>query len=314
MKTSVCLTVFSEEKSVSDLLGSLLIQTKKPDEIVIVDGGSIDKTVDILRHFQKKDSRIRVLSQKCTRSEGRNLSIEFAKNDIIAMTDAGCVAHKEWLKNITSPFEHDGVDIVAGFYVMSTKTDFEKAASVFLGVNPRKFDINFLPSTRSIAFRKSAWERIGGFPEDLETTAEDTVFNYNAVKEGLKFSRVEKAIVGWSIPDNSREYFIKVSEYAKGDVKSGIWWHPTKKLSSHNIKALFVLLRYLLGLALILYALINSFFILIILSGFILYSFYAFRKVFSEHNEVKAGLYGVYIQYLTDIAVIYGFLNGFRKS
>ena len=63
MKTSVCLTVFSEEKSVSDLLGSLLIQTKKPDEIVIVDGGSIDKTVDILRHFQKKDSRIRVLSK-----------------------------------------------------------------------------------------------------------------------------------------------------------------------------------------------------------------------------------------------------------
>jgi glycosyltransferase involved in cell wall biosynthesis len=310
MKTSVCLTVFNEEKSISDLLESLLTQTKKPDEIVVVDGGSKDNTLEILRHFQKKDARIKVLSQLCTRSEGRNLSVEFAKNDIIAMTDAGCVAQKDWLKNITEPFEQNDVGIVAGFYVMSTKTDFEKAASVFLGVTPRKFDIHFLPSTRSIAFRRTAWEKVGGFPEDLESTAEDTVFNYKAVKEGIKFSRVEKAIVGWGIPDNSRDYFKKISEYARGDVKSGIGWHPSKKLASHNIKAFLVLLRYILGLLLIVFSFLNLPLFLLLILGFVFYSIYAFRKVYSEFNEVNVGVMGVYMQYLTDFAVIYGFIIG----
>ena len=313
MKTSVCLTVFNEEKSVSDLLRSLSTQTKNPDEIVVVDGGSIDKTIDILRHFQKKDSRIRIFSQKCTRSEGRNLSVEFSKNEIIAMTDAGCVAHRDWIKNITAPFLQDKVDIVAGFYVMSSKTLFEKAASVFLGISPRKFDINFLPSTRSIAFRRSAWVRIGGFPEDIKTTAEDSVFNFNALKEGLTFSRVENALVGWGIPDNTVEYFKKISEYAKGDLKSRIWWHPVKKYASHNVRALFVLVRYLICLSFLILSLFYPLFIVLVLLGFVFYSIYAFRKVFLEFNDFKVGLVGIYMQYLTDFAVINGFIKGLGR-
>ena len=49
MKVSVCITVFNEEGSIGELLDSLLKQTKKPGEIVIVDGGSKDKTVDVIR-------------------------------------------------------------------------------------------------------------------------------------------------------------------------------------------------------------------------------------------------------------------------
>lgn len=310
MKVSVCLTLFNEANGLSDLIESLLLQSKKPDEIVIIDNASTDETVEIIKHYQKKDSRIKLVVQKCTRSEGRNLSIDIARNEIIAMTDGGCVAHREWLKNITKPFDQNKVDIVAGFYVMSTKTNFEKAASIFLGVAPSKFDINFLPSTRSIAFRKSSWERIGGFSEDQEGTAEDTIFNYVALKEGLHISRVENAIVGWSIPNITADYFNKISGYAKGDIKSKIWWHPTKKLTSHNIKALLVLLRYLTGLLLLLYSIFNPLFFIVFLVGLFMYVLYSFRKVYSEFNDFKVGLMGIYIQFLTDFAVMFGFIRG----
>ena len=47
MKVSLVVTVLNEEPSIAALLESILSQTKKADEIVIVDGGSTDKTIDI---------------------------------------------------------------------------------------------------------------------------------------------------------------------------------------------------------------------------------------------------------------------------
>src|SRR3972149_4995951 len=176
MKTSVCLTLYNEESSINDLIKTLLNQTSKPDEIVIVDGGSSDKTVSVIRHWQKKDKRIKLLVQKCTRAEGRNLSCELAKNEIIAITDADCTADSKWLRRVTDPFKHKEIDMVAGFYSMLAVTPFEKALSYFLAVTPKRFSSDFLPSTRSVAFRKSLWERVGGFPEDSNNSAEETDF------------------------------------------------------------------------------------------------------------------------------------------
>ena len=61
MNVSICLTLKNEEGSIADLLNSLLNQSKKPDEIIIVDGGSEDTTLDLIRHYQKKDKRIKLL-------------------------------------------------------------------------------------------------------------------------------------------------------------------------------------------------------------------------------------------------------------
>src|SRR4030042_3696361 len=251
MNISICITTFNEEGTIAPLLDSPINQSKKADEIVIVDGGSTDKTIEIVSHYQKRFGGIKLLKEKCTRARGRNLGVELAKNDIVAITDAGCVADRDWLKNITAPFATGRVDISAGFYRMVGDSNFQKAESVFLGVTPRKFGVNFLPSTRSMAFRKSAWEAIGGFPEGRENSAEDTDFNYKAVKLGLKYARVKTAIVEWGMPETLSEFFQKIKDYAKWDVRYGIWWHPSQRFASHNIKAVLVLSRYLFGIVLL---------------------------------------------------------------
>jgi len=309
MNISLCITTFNEEGTVAALLDSLINQSKKADEIIVVDGGSTDKTVEIIIHYQKRFGGIKLLKEKCTRAKGRNLGVELAKNDVIAITDAGCVADRDWLRNISGPFATNKVDISAGFYRMVGDTRFQKAESVFLGVTPRKFNINFLPSTRSMAFRKSAWEEIGGFPEGKGNSAEDTDFNYKAVKLGLKYARVKNAIVEWGMPETLSEFFQKIQAYAKWDVQYGIWWHPSQRLASHNIKAVLVLNRYLLGLVLLVlsFKYITLPYLLILIFAYLIWSF---RKVYIEFGDIRIALWGPVLQIASDIAVMSGFISG----
>jgi glycosyltransferase involved in cell wall biosynthesis len=312
MNISICITTYNEQGSIGAILDSLMTQSIKADELIVVDGGSTDKTLEIIKHYQRRFGIIKLLKEKCSRARGRNLGVELARNNIIAITDAGCVAHEDWLKNITEPFNQDRVDISAGFYKMVGKNDQQKAMSVFLGVTPRHFDINFLPSTRSMAFRKSAWEEIGGFPESRENSAEDTDFNYNAVKLGLKYARVKSAVVEWGMPENIKDFFQKIKAYAKWDVEYGIWWHPAQGLASHNIKASLVLLRYLAGLTILIlsfwYPLLPYLIILILA-----YLAFSFRKVFVEFGDWRIALWGPVIQITADFGVISGFLGGILR-
>jgi len=310
MKTSVCITVFNEEKSISKLIESLSNQTVKPGEIIIVDAESKDKTVSIIHHWQKKDKRIKLLTKKCSRSEGRNLSIELAKNEIIAVTDAGCIPRRDWLERLTRHFKNKNVEMVAGFYKMIGNSPIQKAFSVFLGVHESNFDKAFLPSTRSIAFTKKFWEEIGGFPENLEDTAEDTVFNIKALEHGVKMAHEKGAVVEWKMPETITEGIKKMYSYAKGDAKSKVWKHPSKGYGSHNVKALTILIRYLFGLFLLIYSYWQPVMFYILCVAIMGYIMLIFRNIYYKVRDWRAGMYGILIKLTSDIAIITGLLQG----
>ncbi|MBL7036534.1 glycosyltransferase [Candidatus Microgenomates bacterium] len=317
MKISICITVRDEEKSVAALLTSLLNQSLKPFEIVVVDGGSTDKTLQIVRHFAKKSKLIKMMSEPGSIAHGRNVSIEVARGDIIVTTDAGCVTKRTWLEKIITPLKHKTVGLVAGFYDMPYDNSLQEAARVYLGVVPQRFDpTTFLPSARSVAFRKSVWESVGGFNEKLDKGGEDTEFFFKCVKKNVKIVRVEEARVVWKelenmvVKDITKKFFI----YAKGDGQAGIWWHPSKQFSSHNIKISLVFLRYIAGLILLGFGLFNPPLLTILSILFCLYLIFPIWKWRDVIQDLKPRLLLPVIQIISDIQVMRGFLSGtFQK-
>ncbi len=312
MKTSLVITVFNEEKTIKRLLNSLSQQTEKPDEIIFVDGGSTDKTVQLIKEFKLLKPRLRIVVAKGTTiAQGRNRGIKEAKGEIIAMTDAGCWVHPDWFEKITEPFKKKKVEIVAGFYRMTGDSIFQECLTGYLGILPERLDPqNFMPSFRSVGLKKAVWREVGGFNEKLERCGEDTLFNHQAKKLGTKFITVKKALVDWEMPKTWREAIKKFYYYAKGDGQAGIWWHPGQRFSTHNLKISAIYGRYLLGIVFFILGFLNLFFWLFLALLIVFYLIWAINKNFKYLKKWQAIVLLPIIQIVSDWAVMAGFLLG----
>ena len=114
MKVSLISTLKNEESSVKEFLDSLLSQSRPPDEIIMVDGGSSDKTVEIIDSYIGNGAPIKlIVSKGANIAQGRNTAIKNSKYDVIASTDLGCRLDKDWLKNLLNKFGEQ-TDIVSG--------------------------------------------------------------------------------------------------------------------------------------------------------------------------------------------------------
>ena len=114
---SLVATVLNEGGNIHHLLESILRQTRPPDEIVIVDGGSSDDTVAIIKRYQDKLPLRLLVEEGCNISQGRNRAITAAEGDIIAVTDAGVRLNDEWLEKIIDPLLADPqLNVVGGFF------------------------------------------------------------------------------------------------------------------------------------------------------------------------------------------------------
>lgn len=120
----------------------------------------------------------------------------------------------------------------------------------------------------------------------------------------------KNVVVEWGMPTSIFNFQKAIFNYAKGDAESKIWIFPGKGLSSHNIKALSILFRYLAGLVLFVLSLYKPVILVILFILVILYLFWSFRKVYLQFRNWKIAIWGPVLQIASDIAVIAGFISG----
>ena len=223
MRVSVVATVLNEAGSLPRLLNGLVAQTRPPDEIIVCDGGSTDSTLRLLEEEDRLPLRV-VQRAGANISQGRNVAIKAATGEIIAVTDAGVRLSPQWLEKIVAPFDKDtATQIVAGFFVPAPQTIFETAMGATVLPELREIrPTHFLPSSRSVAFRKSAWTAVKGYPEWLDY-CEDLIFDFRLRDLYGPFTFAPDAVVHFRPRPDLRAFFIQYYRYARGDGKADLW-------------------------------------------------------------------------------------------
>lgn len=222
---SLVCTMLNEAHSVNDLMQSIAAQTVRPREVIIVDGGSRDGTqLHVEWWHGRLGCPLRLIELTgASIATGRNAGIAAARFPIIAITDAGVRLDEHWLENILAPFADETVAVSAGFFVADPHTLFEVAMGAT--VLPHVDEINparFLPSSRSVAVRKTTWERVGGYPEWVDY-CEDVVFDLALREAHAHVAFVPDAIARFRPRGTMRAFWHQYFRYARGDGKAGLW-------------------------------------------------------------------------------------------
>lgn len=301
LKVSVIVTVLNEAQTITKLITALSNQTHPADEIIIVDGGSNDPTWEVLKALQKHTENLTIFAQKGNRSLGRNYAISQAKNELIAITDAGCIPDTNWLEELADKYQETQAPVVAGYYNAQPTTAFQTAIVPYVLVMPDKVNAaEFLPATRSMLLEKSVWKKVGGFDEKLADN-EDYAFAHQLRRHTVPIAFTRHAVVAWLPPSNIRSFFWMIFRFARGDIYAKLL----------RPKVVLVFTRYIFLVTVIgasLWLKTSAFLLWFVVAGSLLYAAWAIRK---NYRYVPNGwMWLVILQYTADLAVMSGSLAG----
>lgn len=233
-KVSVVVPVRNEERSIGELLDALQAQTRRPDEVVICDGGSVDGTTGIVERCDGCGLSVRLIrAGPALPGRARNLAIQAARFELIALTDAGIRLHPCWLEHLLAPF--DGPcppDVVYGRYEPVYKSFRHRC--IGLAFVPPKDPRSGLrgPSVASMAMGDSVWAQLGRFREDLRS-GEDLLFIKAISALGLSVRYARDAVVFWSPPEDFVSALKRFAAYSHSGIRAGLareWQLPLLRI------------------------------------------------------------------------------------
>lgn len=302
MRTAIIATVKNEARHLSAFFESLQAQTRKPDVVAITDGGSTDGTQGMLSEFAARAPfEFRWASAPQNVPRGRNAAIEMADADLIAVADMG-VLDPSWFERIIAPLERGEADVVGGWFELLVDSPRERAVGLMTQysldqVRPE----TFLPSSRSVAFTRDAWRKVGGYPEELNAT-EDTMFDLRLRAAGCRFVFEPKAVVLWRPATTYRRAFRMYRRFADWDARARVFAWSYSRYG-------FLYLAYLGGLALLVLGFFLPLAWLLLVVAFVVYLGYRIRKV------LRAGLwrqipYAIVVAFALDAGLLIGYARG----
>ena len=118
-KISVIVPVYNAEKYLSRCIDSILNQTYKDFELILINDGSKDKSIDILRKYENIDNRIKVIDNSNNGvSKTRNIGIRLAQGEYIQFIDSDDFIDENMFEYNINTVEQENADIVmTGFYL-----------------------------------------------------------------------------------------------------------------------------------------------------------------------------------------------------
>lgn len=228
MKVSIGVCTYNEEGTIGKLLESLLNQkTKKVkiDEIFVVSSACTDNTNNIVREYEKKDSRVKLIAQK--EREGKsaaiNLFLKEAKNEIIVLESGDTVPEETTVEKLCEPFSDSKVGMVGSHPVPINRKD------TFMG-----FVVNFFWDLHhDIALENPKCGEMVAFRNFVKEIPKESAVDEASIEavvrdNGYKLAYAQDAIVRNKGPESVKDFLIQ-----RRRINAGHIW--LKEVQKHEV-------------------------------------------------------------------------------
>lgn len=221
---SVIVPVFNAEKTIARCLESILTQTYKDLEIIVVDDCSKDGTIEICKEYAKKDDRLKIieLTENKGVSSARNIGLDVMKGEFYAFVDSDDYICEDIYQKLYDKAEVSGADLTFCKYnivgVNGTKTQNQELKLDKL-VERRDISVFFTGNDpvmgvvwRSL-FRKNVFENIK-FNTNL-SIAEDLMFLLDCIARSRNIALINEYLYNYVLVENFRKKYYRSDYVAK---------------------------------------------------------------------------------------------------
>lgn len=203
-KASVIIVTYNHARYMRDLLSSVI--ANDPLEVIVVDNGSSDGTVEIVKQFP--EVKLIKSPKNLGYGGGNNLGVRHAKGEYVVILNPDTKVEKNWLEELLKPLEKEEKLITTPKILLYNGSKINTCGNIvhFTGLaftrgfneDPKKFEtpeyLNGL-SGACFAIKRDNYLEIGGFDENFFAYMEDTEFSWRAHAKGFRILYVPTSIV-----------------------------------------------------------------------------------------------------------------------
>jgi len=219
---SIIVPVYNRPGEVEELLDSLVIQTFKDFEFILVEDGSSDKSMDVLNSYAGKFQYTYLDRENQGPAMARNTGMEAASGSYFLFVDSDCILPPDWLEKIHSFLDKNLVDCFGGpDRAADGFNDVQKAISFSMtsflttgGIRGGTRHVNkFYPRSYNLGISRKLYSEMGGFPKTRMHPGEDMVFSIEIIKRGYSTALISDAFVYHKRRSTLKQFFLQVYRF-----------------------------------------------------------------------------------------------------
>ena len=227
MKISVIIVTRNRADELKKCLNSLVRQTKKSDEVIIVDNNSFDGTSNAVVNFSNLLPIKYIFEPRIGIPIARNTGLKKAKYDIIAFIDDDCIAKEDWIENIISiHMQEKSITCIQGKTICTLKNRYAQTLYLIRSLSIHKFNKHASIDTNNCSFKRKNIKNIF-FDESfsLYSSGEDEDFGLQLINKGMKIKYKKGIIVKHKYRNNLFSFLLQQYNYGKSTYHLKMKWN-----------------------------------------------------------------------------------------
>ena len=197
MNISIITVVLNNRPYIEDCINSVLSQTYKNVEYIVVDGGSTDGTIDVIKKYEKYISTW-ISEPDSGIYDAMNKGIQLASGEVVGILNSDDIyPSPDVISQVMNEFVSKGVDSIFADLVYVKRDNPDKMVRYYRSVNfhPTKFAYGWMPAHPTFFVRRIHYEKYGLFKTDYKIAADYELLVRFLLKYNLSFSYIPRVIV-----------------------------------------------------------------------------------------------------------------------